>query len=146
MDVLLAAQEDAAQHHAHYPVRVRTGVGQCQRRAPRTTKQHPLVDPKVLTQRFHVGHQIGGGVVLQTAVRGAATAALVKGDNSIDRRIEEAATQGIAPGSGPAMDEYHRQAIGLTAFIGIENMGRGDRQFVAGVGLISGYNSCMMAP
>ncbi|MNC55360.1 hypothetical protein D3C75_1048860 [compost metagenome] len=66
--------------------------------------------------------------------RGAATAALVEGDDAVQGRVEVAAALGVASGARAAVDEYHRQTFWRAAFVDIQHMRRFHGQIVPGVG------------
>jgi len=51
-----------------------------------------------------------------------ATTTLVKGHDTVQRRVEEAPAQGIATGARTTMHEQHRQAIGRTTLVHIQDM------------------------
>src|SRR2546421_12346471 len=51
-------QKDAAQHQLTDAVRMRLGVSQAERAAPRATEHLPALDAEVLAQLFDVGHQV----------------------------------------------------------------------------------------
>jgi hypothetical protein len=90
VDVLIAAQKDAAQDQAQYPFGMRFGVSQRQGRAPGAAEDHPAVDAEPFAQFLDIGHQMPGRVVAQFRVRGGlAAAALVEQHDAIAFRVEE---------------------------------------------------------
>ena len=134
-DFLRAAQEDAAQDQAMHALGVGLGIGQGQGGAPRAAEQHPFFDAQVLANAFQVLDQVPGGVVLQARVgRGAATAALVEGDDAVQIGVEVAAALRVAAGARAAVDEHHGQTFRRAAFIDIQHMRRFHGQIVPGVG------------
>lgn len=78
------------------------GVGQGQGRTPRAAEQHPFVDAQVLADALQVLDQVPGGVVLQARMgRGAATAALVEGDDAVQVGVKVATALASQPAPGP---------------------------------------------
>jgi hypothetical protein len=75
----------------------------------------------MLTQEFHIGNQMPGGVVDQARVRfAAATAALIKEDNAIDVGIEKASCAIVASSARSAMHKHDWLAFGIPAFFEVE--------------------------
>ncbi|MNJ37153.1 hypothetical protein D3C77_319620 [compost metagenome] len=135
LDLLRAAQEDAAQDQAMHALGVGLGVGQGQGRAPGAAEQHPFFDAQVLADALQVFDQVPGGVVFQAGMGGrTATAALVEGDDAVQVGIEVAAALGIAASTRATMDEHHRQTFRRTALIDIQHMRCFHGQIVPGVG------------
>ena len=84
---------------------------------------------------FHVGHEIGRGVVLQFAERHrAAAAALVEHHDAIELRIEEAAMDRGRAGARSAVQEHDGHTLGIAALLPIDRVPAIDRQHAAGVG------------
>ena len=135
LDFLRPAQEDAAQDQAVHAFWVSLSVGQGQGRAPRATKQHPLVYAKVFANALQVFDQVPGGVVLQARMgRGAATAALVEGDDAVQVGVKVAAALGVAASARASVDKHHGQTFRRAAFVDIKHMRRFHGQIVPGVG------------
>ena len=73
--------------------------------------------------------QVGGGVVLQPAMRrGAAAAALVEQDDAIAARVEKPAQGGRDPAARTAMQGDHGQAVRTAAFLDMELVAAAHRQ------------------
>src|SRR5262249_16675419 len=90
-------QEDAAQDELRDGCGMSLGVGQSQRRAPWSSENQPAIDSQMLTQALDVCHEVPGGVVDQARVGSAlATATLIKQDDSVAARVEEAAHPGFS--------------------------------------------------
>src|SRR5690606_10444754 len=90
VEILLAAQEYATQHHGRYLFRILAGIAQRQRRPPGATKQHPAIDPQMLAQRFHIADQVVGGVIDKAGRwRRTPGAALVKQDDAPVLRVKK---------------------------------------------------------
>lgn len=63
VDLAWARHGDPVQDDAGHPVGVTFGVGQDQRRCPRSAVEQPSIDSQLLTERLHVIEQAFGGVV-----------------------------------------------------------------------------------
>ena len=63
VDLLLAQEEDAAQHQLGDALGVRLRVGERERAAPRAAEDLPALDAEVRAERLDVGDQMPGGVV-----------------------------------------------------------------------------------
>src|SRR5882672_10192510 len=84
---------------------------------------------------FHVGHEMGGGVVLQVAERHRATAAaLIEYDDAVELRVEEAAMDRRGAGPWPAMQEQDRHALRIATLLPVNRVATIDRQHATGVG------------
>ena len=124
-----AQQEDAAQHELGHALRVRLGVGERERRAPRAAEHLPALDAEVLAQRLDVGDEVPGRVVVEARVRRAlAAAALVEQHDAVARRIEEAAHLRVGPAARPAVQEHRRLAVRVAALLEVELVDVGDAQ------------------
>ncbi|MNE20797.1 hypothetical protein D3C80_1139380 [compost metagenome] len=66
--------------------------------------------------------------------RGAATAALVEGDDAVQVGIKVAAALGVAASARASVDEHHGQTFRRAAFVDIKHMRRFHGQIVPGVG------------
>ena len=97
------------------------GVSEPQCRAPRPAEYQPTLDPEMLAQALHVLHQVPGRVVDQAGVGSAlAAAALVKQDDAVALRIEEAPHLGIGPPTGAAVNKHGRLAARVTALFVVD--------------------------
>jgi hypothetical protein len=135
VDLAFAAQEDAAQHQAGAALGMGLGIGERQGRAPRTAEHQPALNPKLASQRFHVGDQVRGGVVGKFAVRrGAAAAALVEQDDPVTRRVKKSSLVGRGAGSGAAVHEQHRNTLGVAGGFPVDAVDAWRFQHAAGVG------------
>ena len=72
IELLAAQQEDAAQHELADRARMRLGVRERQRAAPRPAEHEPALDREVLAQALHVGDEVPGRVRFERRVRAAA--------------------------------------------------------------------------
>ena len=109
---------DAAQHQLADPLRMRLGIGQRQRRAPRAAEHQPFVEAGHLAQPLDVGDEMPGRVGLEAGVRRRlAAAALVEQDDVVELRIEQPPLLGRDGAARPAMQEHRRLgALGADAF------------------------------
>ena len=106
VDLPLADEEDPAQHQLGHALRVRLGVGERQRAAPRAAEDLPPLDAEVLAQRLDVGDQVPRRVVDERRVRRAlAAAALVEEHDAVRRGIEEAPVARLGAEAGAAVQE-----------------------------------------
>ena len=112
-----AQREDAAHHQFADVPRMRFGVGQRQRRAPRAAEHQPLVGAHDFgAQALDVGHQVPGGVVVQAGVRRrAAAAALVEQQHVVALGIEELPMHRRAAAAGAAVQEHGGLALRVAA-------------------------------
>src|SRR5262245_26834094 len=94
-------------------------VRQRERASPRTAKDHPLFNAQMLPQLLDVRNQMPGCVFYQGSVRSAlARASLVEQDNSISRRVKEAAIIHGQAGARAAMKKDNWLAVGIpTLFV-----------------------------
>src|SRR5262249_21974487 len=75
------------------------------------------------SQRFYISHQMPGGVVSQARVRPASTAAaLIKKDDAILLRVEEASHPRFSAGAGSAVEEDCRFPLRFPAFFEIDTV------------------------
>ena len=85
---------DAAHHQLADPLRMRLGIGQRQRRAPRAAEHQPFVEAGHLAQPLDVGDQMPGRVGVEAGMRRRlAAAALVEQDD--DRRASDRTAAGV---------------------------------------------------
>ena len=78
-------------------------------------------------ERFHIAHQMGGGVVGEIGFgHRAARAALIEQHNAIARGIKEAPVGGRRARARSAMHEDDRQAFRIARLLPIHAMGRAD--------------------
>ena len=119
----LRGQKHAAQHQTADPVRMRLRIDQRQRRAPTATKGDPFVDPEQCAQPFDIGHQMPGRVILNRG-RGPrpSAAALIEQNHPIHLRIEIPPHRRAATATGAAMQDDHRNPIGIAALLHIDTM------------------------
>ena len=111
---------------------MRLRVGEPERRAPRAAEHQPALDAEVLAQLLHVRDQVPGGVVDQTGVRPAASAAaLIEQHDAIRVRIEKAPGAIVAAGAGAAVHEDRRLALGVAAFLVVDLVHRRHAQHAA---------------
>ncbi len=129
-------QEDAAQHELTHPRRVRLGVRQRERAAPRSAEHQPALDAEVLTQRLDVRDQMPSRVVDQRCMRLAlAAAALIEEHDAVALRVEEAALLGTGTTAGAAVQEHHRFAAGVARLLEVQGMFGGYLEVAGSVGL-----------
>ena len=125
---------DAPQDHLRDPVRVRLGVGERQRAAPRSAPHQPPVDVEVRAQQLHVRDEVLRGVgpeidVRLARVRRAPTAvALIEQHDAIGGRIEQPAVPRRAAGSGATVDHDGRLASRVAACLPIDAIAVSDVQ------------------
>ena len=116
-------EEDAAQHEPEAALRMRLGVGERQRRAPRAAEEQPLPDPEVPAQLLEIGDQVLRRVVGQLRRgRRAPRAALVEQRNAPDCRIEIAAMVRQAAPTRSAVQEHERYAGVIAAGLPVQRV------------------------
>ncbi len=121
MQLLLAQGKDAAQHHFTDALRVGLRIGERQRRSPGAAEHQPLLDAGHFAQPLDIGHQMPGGVVVQTGVRtGAATAALIEQQNLVALGIEQLAMMRRDAAARPAMNEDRRFPVRVAAQLPVD--------------------------
>ena len=109
-------EEDAAQHEPEAALRVRFGVRERERRAPRAAEHQPAVDVEVRAQTLEVGDEGLRRVAFELGDgRRAAGAALVDEHDAPERRIEVAAVMRQAAAAGAAVQEHDGHAVGAAA-------------------------------
>jgi hypothetical protein len=103
------------------PVRMRLGVGERQRAAPRPAEQQPPLDLELVAEQLHVRDEalrrVRGKIDLRLAgVRRAVTAsALIEQHDPVRGRIEHPAVPRRAPRPRSAVDHERRLAVGVPA-------------------------------
>ena len=118
-----AAEEDATQHHAGDPLRMRLRVRQRQGRTPGAAEQHPALDVERGPQTLDVGDQGRGVVGAQAALRlGASGTALVEDHDPPVLGIEETPVHRAGAGTGPAMQEQDRLSGLVSGLLPIHQM------------------------
>ena len=129
-------QEQPAQNQPAHGVGVLPRVGQCQRRAPGSTKHQPLVDAEMAPERIGIRDKVPGGVGPQAATGGRAPgAALVKLDHAVVAEVEEPPGPRVGAGPGAAVQADHRQALGVARLFVVQAVPIRDREITAVVGL-----------
>src|SRR5688500_8005964 len=100
---------------------MRLCISQCQRTAPRTAEDLPLVDPKMLAQLFDISHEVPRGVLFKRRVRRAFTrATLIQQDNAVAVRIVKLAILWNQPAAGPAVQKHDRLAFWIPALLVVD--------------------------
>ncbi|CUY44725.1 Uncharacterised protein [Serratia marcescens] len=121
MQLLLAQGEDAAQHHLTDALRVRLRISERQRRSPGTAEHQPLIDAGHFAQPLDIGHQMPGGVVVQAGMRtGAAATALIEQQHLVAFRIEQLTMMRGDAAARPAVNEYRRFTVRVTAQLPVD--------------------------
>ena len=114
-------------------------VKQAQRRSPGAAEHVPTVDFEMGAQRFDVGHQIVRRVAADLAQRTRpAGTALVEDDDPIMLRVKKASVQRRCAGARPTMEENHRRALRVAAFLEIERVKRIDSERSGSIGFKRG--------
>ncbi|SOZ62963.1 hypothetical protein CBM2615_B100064 [Cupriavidus taiwanensis] len=104
--VVAPGQEGAAQHQRRDRMRIARGVGQRQRRAPRSPDHAPAGDAQRRAQLFQVGQQRADVVAAQAAGGGrAAGAALVGHHHAVPLRVEPGGHRRGTAAARPAMQD-----------------------------------------
>ena len=135
VDLLRAAQENAAQHAADDAVGMGLGIGERQRRAPGPAEQQKALDRQMAAQDLDIRDEVRRGVVLQAAQRTRPSRApLVENDDAPVVRIEETTMHRAGAGAGAAVQEQHRPSIGVAGLLPIHDMTAGERQIAGLVG------------
>ena len=131
-----AHREDAAQHELADALRMRLGIGERQRRAPRAAEDEPALDGEHLPQPLDIGDEMPGGVGVERCVRGRApAAALVEQEYPVASRVEKAAVIGDAAAARPAVQEHGRLAVRIAAQLPGEPVAVADIEVAAVIGL-----------
>ena len=121
--LLVAAEEDAAQHAARDACGMRLGIGQRQGGAPGAAEEQPFLNAEEAPQRLDVLDQMRRGVGAQLAQGArAAGAALVEDDQPPMGGIEKAAMHGPGAGTGAAMQEEHGLPARIAHLLPIHHM------------------------
>ncbi len=129
VDLLLAEEEDAAQHELGDALGVGLGVGQREGRPPGAAEDHPAVDAEVGAEALDVGDERPGGVVVEARVRRALPApALVELDDAVALGVEEPPVLRVAPAAGAAVEEHHRPPVGVARLLPVEVVDGGHAQ------------------
>ena len=77
----------------------------------------------MLSQSFHVPHEVSRGVGLEGLIgMASSTAALVKQHHPCSGRVEELAVLGAAATAGPTVQKDHRHPLWVTAYLVIDRM------------------------
>ncbi len=122
-----AREKDAAQHEPEATLRMRLGIRERQRRAPRTAEEQPALDAEMPAQPLEVGHEMRRGVGHDLAAwRRAPRAALVEEHDAPERRVEIAAMMRQAAAAGTAVQEHERHAVRVAAGFPIQRVQRVD--------------------
>ena len=114
-------EKDPAQHQSQAAIRVRFGVGERQRRAPRAAEDRPPFDPQVLAQPLEIGDEVRRAVVLKLGGRhGTPGAALIEQDHAPESGVEKAAVVRQAAAARPAVQEHDRHTLRIAACLPVE--------------------------
>src|SRR5688572_17374614 len=117
----LPQQEDAAQHELADGARMRLGIGQCQRAAPRAAEDEPTIELEVPPQALHVGDEVPSRVRFERGVRAAPSrAALIEHDDPIALRGEETPRVDVAATARTAVNEQGRLAFGVARLLVVD--------------------------
>src|SRR5215467_10725691 len=123
INLFRAAQKDAAQDERADSLRVCLRVSQGESASPRTAKNHPLFNAKMLAQPLDVRDQMPGCVFFQGSMRNAiARPSLIEQYNSIGFRVEEAAIACDQSGARTAVKKDNRLTIRIPALLVINVM------------------------
>src|SRR5215510_3702813 len=118
-----AAQKDAAQHKRANALRMGLRVSQSESAPPRTSKDHPLFNAKMLAQPLDVRDQTPGRVIFQGSMRNAiARPSLIEQYNPIGFRVEEAAILCDQSGARTAVKKDNRLTVRVPALLVINVM------------------------
>lgn len=99
-------------------------IGQRQRASPGAAEKHPFLHAQMFAQPFHIGHEMGCGVVFKRAQRGRASgAALVENDDVVMGGIEKTPRRGPGPDAGAAVKKHHRNPRRAARLLPIHDMG-----------------------
>src|SRR5947209_16686964 len=146
IEVLLAAQENAAQYERLDVLRIFDGIGQGESAAPATAKNvHRPLDAEMLAKQIDVVDQIIGGIAFQCllgqpgivvagAWRALAAAALVEQDDPIAARIEKSRLFRTCSATRPAMQKHDRSPLGRAILMPIDRMVRAGNLEPAAIG------------
>jgi hypothetical protein len=121
----LRSKGDAAHNQFGHTLRVRLGIGEGQCRAPGSTENLPSLDLQVLADLFNIADEFPGGVGFKRCVGCALTAAsLVKVNDAVLFRVEEAALLGIGAAARTAVQKNHRLTGRVAALLEVELVDR----------------------
>src|SRR5262249_36159892 len=135
-DLGVAQEEDAPQDELGNALRMRFGVRERERAAPRSAEHLPLLDAEVDAQALDVGDQILRRVLVERRLgRAASAAALVEEGDAVAPGIEEAPRERLDSASRSAMQKDRRLAVRTSHFLVIEVVARGDLEPACLVGL-----------
>jgi hypothetical protein len=136
VDLLLAEQEDAAHNEFGHTLRVRLGIGESQGGAPGSSENLPSLDSQVLADLFNIADEVPGGVGFESCVGCAlAAASLVKVNDAVFFRVEEAALLGIGTAARTAVQKNYRLTGRVAALLEVELVDRRHLEPARAVGL-----------
>ena len=117
------AQKSTSQHQPQTALRMGTGIGQGQPRAPGSAHHPPGFQTQLCADALHVGDQMGGSVVHQW-LRGPAAPAstLVPEDGPRAVGIKKLAVPRHGPAARATMHKHHRKACGVAALLEIHHV------------------------
>ena len=94
---------------------MRLTVDKCQCAAPRSAKDQPLFNTKMVPQLFDVRDEQSSGIVLYFTQRsGTSGTTLVENNNPVMCRIKKTAMTGRGTSTGPSMEEQNRNTFRVT--------------------------------
>src|SRR5215470_20381105 len=126
VNLFRAAQKDTAQDERANSLWVSLRVSQSESASPRTAKDHPLFNAKMLAQPLDVRDQMPGCVFFQGSMWSAiACPSLIEQYNSIGCRVEESAIVCDQSAAGAAVKKDNGLAVRVPALLVINVMGFG---------------------
>src|SRR5262245_15158027 len=123
VNLFRAAQKDTAQDERADAIRMSLRVNQSECASPRTAKDHPLFNAKMLAQSLDVRDKAPGCVILKRSMRNAIPCpSLIEQYNSIGFRVEEAAIVCDQSGARTAVKKDNRLTVRIPALLVINLM------------------------
>ena len=110
----VAQQEDPAQHELGDALRMRLGIRERERRAPRSAEHLPAGDGQMVAQPFDVGDEVPCGVGVERGVGlTLAAASLIEVDDAVPLGWKKRRCFGSDPPPGPPWRKITGLPLGL---------------------------------
>src|SRR5581483_9877536 len=136
VDFLLSQKKDPAQDEFGDTFRMSLGISQRKRGAPRSAKYLPAFYAEVFTNLFNIRDQIPCGIRFERCIgRALAAPTLIEIYDAVFLRMKESALFWIGSSTRTAVQENHRFAGRVPAFLEIEFVNRRDSQFPGAIRL-----------
>jgi len=129
IELLFASHEHTAKDDPKTSLRITLGVNERECCPPGTAEHQPHFNAQKRAQCFNIVHKVVGGVVGDVGIRrGPPSAALIKQDDPVVRRIKKPAMVRRRSGTGAAMEEDYRLAERIAGLFPIKGMAAADRE------------------